>query len=351
MLKFKKAFLILLEIGFLVGCFSCQNQKQNEVSVKPIGWKILETPTEASLRGLSPVSDDVVWASGSGGTWLRTIDGGETWATGVIGGIDTVDFRSIHAFDAEKAVAVTAGQPAHIYKTTDGGKSWDLKLIESDQGFFDGISFADENRGYVFGDPVDGFWMIYETLDQGNSWTLLDSLPKAEEGEAGFAASASSLLAFGDDIWLGSGGSFSFLHHSPDRGKTWFRYPSPIIQGESSQGIFSLVEVDNEEIVLVGGDYLKPEGTEKNWGVFDITTKAWKEKKDSSPAGYRSGVTYFPKYSWLITVGPSGSDYSENGGDSWENFSPEGFHAIFKSREGESVWASGAKGKVAKLIF
>ncbi|MCS5490784.1 WD40/YVTN/BNR-like repeat-containing protein [Algoriphagus limi] len=351
MLKVKKALIILLEIGFLVGAFSCQSQKEAEVTSKPTDWKIFNTPTEASLRGLSPVSDEVAWASGSGGTWLRTVDGGETWETGVIGGMDTVDFRSIHAFDAENAIAVTAGQPAQIYKTSDGGKNWELKLAESEQAFFDGISFADENRGYVFGDPVDGLWMIYETLDQGNTWTLLDSLPKAEEGEAGFAASASSLSARGDDIWLGTGGSYSFLHHSPDRGKTWFRYSTPIIQGESSQGIFSLVEVDNEEIVVVGGDYLKPEDTDKNWGVFDKNTKAWKEKKDTSPRGYRSGITYFSKNSWLIAVGPSGSDYSENGGGFWQKFSSEGFHAVFKSRNGESVWASGAKGKVAKLIF
>ena len=76
---------------------------------------------KASLRGLSVVTAEIAWASGSSGTWLRTIDGGETWENGVIAGLDTVDFRSLHAFDALTAIAVSAGQPAVIYKTIDGG--------------------------------------------------------------------------------------------------------------------------------------------------------------------------------------------------------------------------------------
>lgn len=351
MLKAKQATLILLKIGFLIGIISCQSQKENEAPSQPVGWNIFDTPTDASLRGLSPVSDQIVWASGSKGTWMKTLDGGKSWEVGLIAGMDTVDFRSIHAFDGENVIAVTAGQPAQIYKTTDGGKSWQLKLIESDQAFFDGISFVDENRGYVFGDPVGGNWMIYETLDQGDTWNLLESLPKAEEGEAGFAASASSLYASGEEIWLGSGGSSSFLHYSPDRGKTWLKYRSPLIQGEASQGIFSLCSIADEKIVAVGGDYLQSEDNNHNWGVFSTRSKQWEEVGSSSPAGYRSGVTLFPRFSWLITVGPSGTDFSKDGGKTWETFSSEGFHAVFESSDGGSVWASGANGKIAKLIF
>ena len=33
----------------------------------------------ANLRGISAVSDAVVWASGENGTIVRTLDGGEHW--------------------------------------------------------------------------------------------------------------------------------------------------------------------------------------------------------------------------------------------------------------------------------
>ena len=35
-----------------------------------------------NLRGLSAVSPSVIWASGTHGTYLRTVDGGATWISG-----------------------------------------------------------------------------------------------------------------------------------------------------------------------------------------------------------------------------------------------------------------------------
>ncbi|NVJ86582.1 MAG: photosystem II stability/assembly factor-like protein [Algoriphagus sp.] len=350
MSRVNQVVYLLLQIGIIISVFSCQSPREEEITSSPTGWKVFETPIEASLRGLSPVSENIVWASGSRGTWLKTLDGGESWESGIVAGLDSVDFRSIYAFDEEQAIVVAAGQPAHIYKTMDGGKTWELKLEASSDAFFDGISFVDESRGYVFGDPVDGFWMIYETTDKGDTWNLLDSLPAAEVGEAGFAASASSMLASGEELWLGSGGSYSFLHYSPDRGKTWLRHPTPLIQGESSQGVFSLCKM-KEELVLAGGDYLMPDVNKGNWGIFSITQKEWMDTSTSSPGGYRSGVTFWVKGNYLIAVGPSGSDFSENEGGIWKTFSEEGFHAVSASRSGQTVWASGSGGRVAKLLF
>jgi hypothetical protein len=47
----------------------------------------------------------------------------------------------------------------------------------------------------------------------------------------------------------------------------------------------------------------------------------------------------------LIAVGPSGSDYSTDGGESWRSISLEGFHsASFTSLNG---WAVGEAGRIA----
>lgn len=239
-----------MALSFGVALFSCKQEPA--IPERPSGWEIKETPVEASLRGISAVTSEIAWASGSGGTWLRTIDEGKTWDHGVIAGLDTVDFRSIHAFDALTAIAVSAGQPAVIYKTIDGGKNWVLKHTESEMAFLDGISFADDKRGYVFGDPIDGKWMILETLNQGENWYPVANLPQAAVGEAGFAASGSSFLAKGNNLWLGSGGKESNLLWSTDEGKTWEKFSSPLAQGEASQGIFSITEIGEGEIFCVG---------------------------------------------------------------------------------------------------
>lgn len=330
--------------------FSCQKKSEEAIVKEPTGWEIMNTPVKASLRGLSAVTKDIVWASGSGGIWLKSLDGGQTWTHGIIADMDSVDFRSIYAFDAEKAIVVSAGQPAVIYKTEDGGETWTKKHQDSEEAFLDGISFANADRGYVFGDPVDGFWTILETKDQGQSWNLIDSLPLAESGEAGFAASASSMLALDDELWLGSGGSVSNLYHSPNRGRTWEKWKSNLAQGNASQGIFSIAHAGNGEIIAVGGDYTQEEEISGNAGLFLIPDRQWVQS-DSPPAGYRSGVAYFPHFHWVIATGPSGSDFSADGGKNWKAFSQESFHAVSRAHSGGAIWASGAEGKIGRLKY
>ncbi|MFC3416552.1 WD40/YVTN/BNR-like repeat-containing protein [Algoriphagus hitonicola] len=330
--------------------FSCQKNSGEGTVKEPVGWEMMNTPVKASLRGLSPVTEDIIWSSGSGGTWLKSLDGGQTWTHGIVDSLDSVDFRSIYAFDAEQAIVVSAGQPAVIYKTEDGGQTWTKKHQEPADAFLDGISFADEDRGYVFGDPVEGRWTILETKDQGENWSLIDSLPLAESGEAGFAASASSLLALDDELWLGSGGTVSNLYYSPNRGKTWEKWKSNLAQGNPSRGIFSITHVGNGEIIAVGGDYTQEKEITGNAGLFLIPDQEWLQPT-SPPAGYRSAVAYFSHYHWVIATGPSGSDFSTDGGKNWTLFSSEGYHAVSRAHSGGAIWASGADGKIGRLKY
>ncbi|MBS4071552.1 MAG: photosystem II stability/assembly factor-like protein [Algoriphagus sp.] len=326
-------------IGFWAGI--------NSASAQNYSWQEIQTPVKASLRGLSPVSDQVVWASGSGGTWLRTLDGGKTWDHGVIAGLDTVDFRSIHAFDGNTALAASAGQPAVIYRTEDGGRSWVKVHEEGKEAFFDAIAFSDKRKGYALGDPVGGNWMILETVDGGKSWQSLTNLPKAEAGEAAFAASSSSMIAKKDQLMFATGGSISNLHFYSFSKAQWTKEPiSQIAQGESSQGVFAITE-QGEHLILVGGDYLKPKVVQGNLvlrshGVFSIPSQ--------STSGYRSGIASLRKPNLLVAVGPDGWDYSLEEGIRWVNFSNVGFHAVKSSPDKKHLWASGSQGRIGKFI-
>ncbi|MEA1888052.1 MAG: hypothetical protein U9N72_12675 [Bacteroidota bacterium] len=55
----------------------------------------LDTGTSVSIRALHVVSEDVIWASGSGGTYLLSVDGGKTWKADTVPGASEDDFRSI----------------------------------------------------------------------------------------------------------------------------------------------------------------------------------------------------------------------------------------------------------------
>ena len=343
----KRLLTLFLMIIILIGC---ENRKPEEFT-PPQGWISSNSPISGSVRGLSPLTEEIAWATGAGGVWMVTIDGGLTWTNGIIDGLDTVDFRDIEAINAATAIAISSGQPAVIYKTTDAGISWQ-KVYEGNQNdFFNGMVFVDERLGFAYGDPVDGSWVILRTSDGGDTWELLQNTPSASEGEAGFAASGSTMVMEEDEIWLASGGSQSRIFYSQNRGGRWEVVETPIQQGAPSQGIFSLCIIDNRNLIAVGGDYEAPDDNSNNIILSHDDGMSWVSNNGIKPSGYRSGVTYFPRFHWVIAVGPNGSDYSIDGGENWERFSDEGFHAVKLSKSGGSVWAAGSEGRVARLDF
>src|SRR5215813_1391393 len=100
--------------------------------------------TTSALRGVWAVNDQVVWASGTKGTYLRTLDGGAHWTAAVVPGAEGLDFRDVQGVDADTAYLLSIGKGAtsRMYKTTDGGAHWTLSLQNADaEGFFDEMAF------------------------------------------------------------------------------------------------------------------------------------------------------------------------------------------------------------------
>ena len=57
--------------------------------------ELLVSGTNASLRGLSVVNDNVVWVSGSNGTVGKTTNGGKNWKWFTVKGFEKKEYRSI----------------------------------------------------------------------------------------------------------------------------------------------------------------------------------------------------------------------------------------------------------------
>jgi photosystem II stability/assembly factor-like uncharacterized protein len=123
-------------------------------TVSSTTWTEQTTGSTAHFRGLHVIDDNTVWASGSAGTILLSKDGGSSFHICKVPGEEAGELRDIHGFDANHAVFL-ACQPARIYRTRNGGRSFE-KLYESTnpKAFLDGIAFFDASRGLAFGDAL-----------------------------------------------------------------------------------------------------------------------------------------------------------------------------------------------------
>lgn len=319
-------------------------------------WLPQQSNTTASLRGLSVVSAHVAWASGSGGTVIRTIDGGATWIAHKVPGAKPPDLRAIAAFDANTAVvAATAG---HIWRTTNGGKSWTLVYQPRDSAvFLDAIAFWDAQgssapRGLAVGDPIDGLFFILSSDDGGRSWRAAPSgsRPTARQGEGAFAASGSSLVMHGTThAWIGTGVNAARVFRTVDAGKTWMVAVAPLADATPSSGVFALSFADAMRGVAVGGDYDKAAQRERSAAITMDGGITW-VAATVSPNGFRSGVAVIPgtNGATVVAVGTNGTDISFDGGQSWTLADTVGYHAVRFAPDGAG-WASGGRGRIARF--
>jgi photosystem II stability/assembly factor-like uncharacterized protein len=319
-------------------------------------WEPQTSGTAVRLRGVSAVDARVAWASGDKGTFVRTTDGGKTWTAGTVPGAEALDFRDVDAFSASTAylLSIGEGDKSRIYKTVDGGKSWKLQFTNPTPGaFFDGMAFWDEKNGIAFSDPVEGRFLLVATSDGGANWKPLpaEALPPALPSEAGFAASGTSIAVQGkSQVWFGMGGAAARVLHSPDRGRTWTVASTPLATGEGA-GVFSLLFWSEREGLAVGGNYKLPEEKRGNVALTRDGGKTWSVPTGERPGGYRSCVTRMraQKGTVLVAVGPSGSDVSVDGGQSWSSLGTQGFHAISSARAAPVAWAVGEEGRISAL--
>tara|TARA_R110000796_G_scaffold252584_1_gene388141 strand:- start:4396 stop:5454 length:1059 start_codon:yes stop_codon:yes gene_type:complete len=347
-----KRLIYLLPVLFLLSCGS-QEKKEEETKALTPYWQAQTSGSNASLRGLNAVTENVAWSSGTKGTVLRTIDGGKTWEDVSIAEADTIDFRDIQGFDANTAIALSAGLPAVIYKTTDGGQSWQQKYFSMKEGtFYDAMDFWDDQNGIIFGDAVDSRLLILKTKDGGETWQELpfEQRPIAKDGQGGFAASGTCLITNGNsDVYIGLGGEEASLFYSYDRGETWEKTITPLQSGESTAGIFSIAFKNENEGLMVGGDYRGDSLTRINSAYTLDRGKSWFPVMASlKPQGYRSGVAIFNDL--VLAVGRQSCDYFREG---MEGYAPmEGkYYSVSVTKDNKAAYASGPGGAVARLGF
>ncbi|WP_189169566.1 oxidoreductase [Pilimelia anulata] len=318
-------------------------------------WEPLTTGSDASLRGLSVVNSKVVWAGGSGGTILRTVDGGGAWQRvgPTVADAAALDFRDVEAVDERRAIALASGDgpESRIYRTEDGGASWTEAFRGAAGSFWDCMTFfdADQRRGLAVADPVDGRFPLISTADGGRTWQPLPaaSLPATTaKDEAPFAFTGSCLVAPEDGpagtAVFATGIGASNYYRTADHGATWSVQPTGFPANETS-GVFSLAFRKGKG-VAVGGNGASHAGGAASWTGDNGRT--W-QPATAKPVEHRSSAAWATD-SIVLGVGLFTSDLSTDAGRTWSTFDKTAYRAVDCSRAG-ACFATGDAGRAAVL--
>lgn len=305
--------------------------------------------SKVSFRGLCVVNDQIIWISGSRGTLAKSIDGGKTFNFQQLKDYPKSDFRDIEAFDDKTAVMLSSGTPAYILKTIDGGETWKEVYQNLDTAYFlDGMDFWNNQNGIIVGDPINGKFLLLHTHNGGDTWNLIDEkyLPKAEKGEAVFAASGTSIKCWGNnDFGFVSGGMFSSFYKFKSPKSFAKKINLTIQQGANGKGAFSLVK-SNNTFIAIGGDYMKDSVRYKNYD--EIGVNLYYEDMGSMPFGYRSCIEKLNENSF-IACGSNGVDVFNYKTKIWKNISQQNFNVVKKAKVGNTVFIAGNKGKIGRI--
>jgi photosystem II stability/assembly factor-like uncharacterized protein len=244
--------LLALFIASALTTFAADNVQQPTLTPQT-------SNTTQLLISVSPVNENIVWASGTGGTYVRTTDGGNTWTAAVVPGAENLQFRDVYAVSANEAYLLSIGNHTgsfRIYHTTNAGATWKIEFKNELSGaFYDCFAFWSPTNGIAHSDSVNGEFPDLLTTN-GETWeSIAKNMPTPLPGEASFAASGTCVATQGEtNAWITTGGStIARVLATTDGGSTWSAYDTPLYSNADSGG-FSIAFRDSIHGVLGGGD-------------------------------------------------------------------------------------------------
>ncbi|MBZ5513026.1 MAG: hypothetical protein LAN70_17910 [Acidobacteriia bacterium] len=198
-------------------------------------------PSDANIlyvgTGEASIRSDISFGNGV----YKSTDAGQTWRH--IGLEDTRHIGRVLIDPKDSNIVVVAAlghaygpnQDRGVFRTTDGGRTWQKVLFKDENTGAIDLAFDPDNSKIIYATlwnahrppwstyaPIQGPGSgLYKSTDGGTTWTQIKGggLPAADWGRAGIATSRNVVYVLLDTLNGNEGG----LYRSDDRGATWRR--------------------------------------------------------------------------------------------------------------------------------
>jgi len=373
MLKRVLAVFVIIAFALVISVFGETQEVVQQPTLTP-----QNSGTTQGLIAVSPVDARVVWASGRGGTFLLTTDGGATWKAGVVPGAETLQFRDVQGVTEKVAYLQSIGNNPtdfRIYKTVDGGASWVMQFQnQNPSAFYDCFAFWTPKRGISHSDSVNGVFPDLRTTD-GKTWQdISGNMPPALPGEASFASSGTCVATQGaKNAWIATGGStIARILATRDGGNAWNAYNTPLVSSPSA-GAFT-VDFRGPWHGIVGGGDLDPADPNsartatsndggQTWTLtspppvtgaiygLSYVSRARRSGDPGDPDGGGDGEQEGVRRYVVITANAGGAAWTPNEGKTWFTLpGVSGYWAVAFANP-KAGWLVGTGGTILKISF
>jgi len=299
------------------------------------------------------------------------VDGGKVWYSGTDSKFGFVDlknkenrkqinlsdkklqFRTL-AKDKNSFYTINIESPAYFFKMDK--KDLKSEIIFTDTvktAFYDALHFVNDQLAYTFSD-ADKDNLLKLAVYRKGQWKMFKNNVQLNNGEAAFAASNTNIASTKKYLWIATGGKASRILRMDLKKENIQVFETPFIQGESSQGMYSIDFFDDKFGIAVGGDYTQQDANINNMATTNDGGETWQIQASGKNAGYATCVKIKPgsKGKEIIAVGDKHISYSSDFGKTWKKISDEKGFFVCRWIDGNTVVFAGKdRISVMKLKF
>ncbi|MCZ8355515.1 MAG: hypothetical protein O9340_12325 [Cyclobacteriaceae bacterium] len=293
---------------------------------------------------LHPKNDRVVYIGAAGGGVWKSTNGGATFNPIFDEYCQSIGAVEVDPSNPDQVVWVGTGEPwtrnsvtigDGIYKTNDGGSTWQKMGLEKSERIA-GIQVNPQNPNEVYVAVLGALWSdsedrgLYKTSDGGKTWNKILYIDKTT-GCSDLIIDPSNPNVIYAAFWefrrtawsFNSGGNQSALYKSVDGGKTWNKIHKGFPSGKLGRIAVALAPSNNNILYAVieseqdkdKGLYRSDDGG-ANWkftnGDFGLVVRPF----------YFSRITVDPKNPDIVVKAGLFGSISRDGGKTFKNLGP-----------------------------
>ena len=247
----KNGILLIIIVLFIAACENSEINPSDEIEVEQIYNKFVQTSFPNLSSDINFVDFKNGFAAANGGDVYRTNNSGDTWAK--FSAPDKVDFGKIYAIDTNYWFCATKNLAENYIYKIENGEWTKINLpptLEND--FVSNFSFTDKNNGYIATSrrtTNSALKLIFKTEDGGQSWDTVGISRSTTKGyyptKVFMADKNNGVAVHGIGFLLTNDGWETCKYITPENVEKirGFDYPS----------IYNVVIIDKQHLIAVGG--------------------------------------------------------------------------------------------------